>query len=260
MKKLNMKLSTMLIMVVTEISILVLFVDLTGISGTLKYFLLYFILLLSFFGISLWLKRNWICYLPTILLITFSFVGIILLLIFSSSGDSFGWALTVILAIIAIILSGISYLSAKLFISYAIQNEDVHLIEEFKDQIETIAISVGIITWLRFVLMVFKESRDFIYILIIILAISFFMVLGTSVLVLILYVFDKIGKKIAWIGLLLFLIYIPVSYLVKDEMIRFFVWIGLSNWLIFGTLLMIGFRKRKKVRPRDIHEEGDYYD
>ncbi len=260
MKKSNLKLSTMIIMVVTGISILSIFIEYTGISGTFGYFLYYAIFLLAFFGISLWLKRDWICYLPAILVIIGSCVGIILLLISNTSSGSFSQSIFIILIIVGIMLSGISYIAAKLFIVYIINNEEIHLIQEFKDQMGLIAVSIGLISLVKLSLTALRLSDNFIYFIVLMVIFNILIILGVCILALILYAYDMMDERTTWISLLLFLLFIPISYLIKDEKTKFFIWMGLSNWLIFGTLLMKRLNKRKKERPLDIHDEGDLYD
>ncbi|MCF7930952.1 MAG: hypothetical protein K9L02_05550 [Acholeplasmataceae bacterium] len=259
MKKRHYKFSTLIIWVITLLFVLSTFMNLVGISGTLKYFLAYFLVLMIFFGLSLWLKRDWICHLPSYALIAIAPLSIVLTLIFDSGGDSFGRALIVIIAIVAIILAGISFLLSKLFITYVIQNEELNLRHELISNSEPIIICIGIIVLVNLVSYAFR-GQDIIIFFIIIIWYSFLMFLGSLILSLILYAYNLIGKVTSLIGLLLMMIYLPFSFLIHREETKFFIILGFSIWLIFGTLLMIGLRKKKNKRLINSHEEGEIYD
>lgn len=259
MKKRHYKFSTHIIWVITGLFVLSTFMNLVGISGTLKYFLAYFLVLMIFFGLSLWLKRDWICYLPSYVMIAIAPLSIILTLIFDSGDDSFGRALIVIIAIVAIILAGISFLLAKLFIIYVIQNEELNLKQELITNAEPIIICIGIIVLVSLVSNAFRGQNMFMFFIIIIWY-SFLMFLGSLILSLILYAYNLIGKVTSLIGLLLMMIYLPFSFLIHSEETKFFIILGFSIWLIFGTLLMMGLKKMKNKRLINSHEEGEIYD
>jgi len=225
-------LALIIILIVLLIAILTIFIRVVGLASSFKYSLIFLVVLLVSFGISVWLNRKWISYLPTFFFAALSIVFLVLLFISNpNQGDGFEGFLFVVFIVTSIMLSGISYLSAVLLDRIVINEETFKFQSLFIDYKEYVALAIGIIVLSNNVsiMIILSNVNSYDY-----LGITLVIVIIATLFLLLCFSIFLIGKKkidLFKISCVVFIFYIPFSYVIQ-AMNRIYITMGVSLGLI----------------------------
>ena len=209
------KIPLLIILIVALIVTLSIFIRFTGISETFKYFLMYLVLLFVFFGASVWLNRKWISYIPAVLFAGATlFITVVLGI---SQGDAgFGRGLYVVLDIVCLFLSAISYLSAILVNRLLINEETFDLRSLFIDYKEYIALVIGLAIFLNNLSKIIRVRYGISYNVEGILVVSFIICSIFAVLIFAIYLISRKKLDLFKSSVIAFLLYLPISLFFND--------------------------------------------
>jgi hypothetical protein len=238
MKKKN-KISIYVIIIIALIAVLSIFIWSAGLRDTFKYFLLFIVILSVSYGVSVWLNRKWISYLPTAFFAGFA-VFFSIMLVIAKNDDGLGRGLYVVLIIAAIFLCAISFLSAILVDHIVSSNEPFEIQLLAKDYKEYIVLAFSIIMVINNISKIpqadssFDENVPGILLAVVIIFLIY------SSITLCIYFLSHKKVDIFKASLLIFIIYILFSYLIQIELLRILLTIGVSFGLaIIQTYLII---------------------
>ena len=246
MKKKN-KMSIYIIIIIALIAILSISIRFAGLKDTFRYFLLFLVILSVSYGVSVWLNRKWISYLPTAFFAGLAILFTILLVI-AKDDDGLGRGLYVVLIIAALFLCVISFLSAILIDHIVSSKEPFEIQLLAKDYKEYIVLAFSIIMVINNISKIPQADSSFDEnIPGILLAIVIIFLIYSSITLCIYFLSHK-KIDIFKASLLIYIIYIPFSYLIQIELLRILITIGVSFGLaMIQTYLIIKTKKLEKV-------------
>ncbi|MBU1093051.1 MAG: hypothetical protein KKH01_01165 [Firmicutes bacterium] len=222
--------------------------------NALLYFLIFFIALFIIFGISIMVKKPKISYIPSIFLVLTSLVFLFLSIL--NYTHAVERVQMLIFMFESLILSGIGYFAAYLFIVFFIENQPFSILKHIQSYLDYMGLSIGLIVYSIFMIPYLTQGQNEWYVLILILFVNFAITLASGIFVVLIYYFQQKKWKCIQISLGILALYIPISLIIFDMITRSLIYLGLSLWLIIISLSQMIIRNKKDKQNKLLQEEG----